>query len=370
MRNLTIGLAAASLVILVLRAAPSAAPQAHAESASWNAQGAASYLDGRMDWWLKWPNAARDHDTACVSCHTALPYALARTALQSALGARDMPAPQQAMLAHVTKRVRLWSEVEPFYPDQTRGLPKSSESRGTEAVLNALVLATRDRAAGSLGGDTERAFANMWALQFKAGDLKGAWAWLNFHYEPWESTESPYYGAALAALAVGSAPGGYAARADIQNQLGLLRDYLRRGAANERLFNRLAALWASGTWAGLFTSAEQQAIADAAFAIQAADGGWSTAALGTWTRGDGTALDTGSDGYATGLVAIALGRAGVPRSQPQLGKAIVWLVRHQDAGGMWRASSLNKQRDPASDAGKFMSDAATAYAVLALTDQH
>ncbi len=45
-----------------------------------------------------------------------------------------------------------------------------------------------------------------------------------------------------------------------------------------------------------------------------------------------------------------------------------YLRRTQDrVSGRWTAISPNKQRDPASDTGKFMSDAATTYAVLSLT---
>src|SRR2546425_1786552 len=120
-------------------------PRAYESSPSWNSRAAAAYLDGRMDWWLHWPNAARDHDTACVSCHTAVPYAMARPALRTAIGEHNLASPERVMLANVVKRVRLWKDVEPFYPDQTRGLPKSSESRGTEAILNAVVLAAHDR---------------------------------------------------------------------------------------------------------------------------------------------------------------------------------------------------------------------------------
>ena len=74
-----------------------------------------------------------------------------------------------------------------------------------------------------------------------------------------------------------------------------------------------------------------------------------------------------SDGYATGLVVLALKRAGVQGQEPRLRKAIDWLAAHQKSDGTWPAVWVNKKRDPTSHVGKFMADSATAYAVLALS---
>jgi len=63
-----------------------------------------------------------------------------------------------------------------------------------------------------------------------------------------------------------------------------------------------------------------------------------------------------------------LQQAGLPRTQPQIQRGMEWLASNQQTAGNWLAWSLNKQRDPASDAGHFMGDAATAYAVLALSN--
>jgi squalene-hopene/tetraprenyl-beta-curcumene cyclase len=357
-----------ALVIGVLTARVAGDPRAGAtDPRPWDPKAAANYLDGRATWWSSWPNAARDHGTFCVSCHTALPYALARPTLRAPL-AESAPAPAEVKLVeNVVKRVTLWREVAPFYPDQQRGLPKSSESRGTEAILNAVILTGRDAERGHLSDEGRAALANMWALQMRTEALSGAWAWLNFHYEPWESSDAPYFGASMAALAVGIAPDKYAESADIQENLKLLRTYFQREYERQPLFNRLMALFASTRLSGLLRPDDHRSIVEAALGKQQADGGWSTASLGTWKRVDGSALDTRSDGYATGLVTLVLQRTGMAPSNPQLARGLDWLRQNQNREtGQWPASSLNKQRDPATDAGRFMSDAATAYAVLAL----
>lgn len=336
-------------------------------SGNWSPKAAAAYLDGRSTWWMAWPKSARDHETFCISCHTAAPYALSRSALRKDLG-EESPSPnEQKILANITKRVRMWKDVEPFYADQTSGLPKTSESRGTESILDALILVWNDVPSGKLSADARLALDNMWALQLKSGDMNGSWAWLQFHNAPWEG-DSQYYGTTLAAIAIGSAPGDYKSEPAIQPGIKRMEDWLRKGMDAQTPIDRVALLWASAKLPGLLTEDQQKLIIEQTLAKQQADGGFSISSLvGAWKRKDNTPLDTASDGYATGLVAFALEKIAAPQAQENLNRALAWLSHNQNpADGRWPASSLNKKRELESDPGRFMSDAATAYAVMAL----
>lgn len=365
-QNWTVGLIGLLLAYSVAVAASKSATESAPHE--FDAKAAAAYLDARAEWWSTWPNAQRDRGTFCISCHTTLPYALARPELRAPLGERQPSSAESKIFNNLLTRARSWREVEPFYPDQTRGIPKTSESRAIEAVMNAVVLSRRDARTGHLSDDTRTAFDVMWSLQMKTGPNNGAWTWLNFNYEPWESPNSPYFGASLAAIAVGSAPGGYAASPEVQDRVKALRGYFERQHTTVSLLNQLMGLWASGTMHDLLTPEQRRGTIDAVFSAQQADGGWSTSSLGTYRRVDKTSNDTKSDGYATALACLALQVAGV--DDPRIAKGLDWLRRNQDrATGRWIATSLNKERDPESDTGKFMNDAATAYAVLALTYQ-
>jgi len=351
-------------------------------SETWDPKAAAAYLDQRADWWVSWKNAERDHGTFCVSCHTAVPYQLARPALRKSLAESGPARSERLILENVIKRVRTWKDIAPPYSDKDYGPNKEVESRATEAVLLAFVLANHDRQTGKLSDDTRSAFDNLWVLQRTDGPSKGGWPWQLFDLNPWEGNTSPYHGATLAAVAVGVAPDNYRATPAIQKNITALRDYLDREYSAQPLVNRATLLWASTKLPGLVSSKRQRAIIEELSKQQQPDGGWSlfpltktwrdwtpSALIGKWKRKDGSLQDLNSDGYATALVVFVLQQAGVPRDDDRIQRGRAWLRQHQNkTEGFWYTSSLNKWRDPASNAGRFMSDAATAYAVLALID--
>ena len=279
------------------------------------------------------------------------------------------------MLASIEKRVRLWKEMDPFYSDATSGAGKEVESRNAESVLNAVILSSYDQRLGHLSETTRTAFANAWALQSTTGPTSGAWVWQNFHYTPWESPESEYHGAALMAVAVGKAPDHYRDDPGIAANLAALTKYLSSHYEAQPLLNKVVALWASRWFPGVLTPAQRSKLLADVYALQHADGGWSLTDLGTWQRMDDTPLETRSDGYATGLTVLVLEEmdAGKPRAplhdEEPVARGTAWLLANQDkTTGAWPAWSLNKNRDTRTNVGKFMSDAATSYAVLALDE--
>ena len=336
---------------------------------TWDRQSAARYLDSREVWWQTWDRAQKDHGTLCVSCHTQASFALARPALSRSLGEKDSSPAEQAMLASIQKRVRMWDQVQPFYSDELYGTGKEIESRNAESVLNAVILSSYDAPLGRLSDTTRLAFNNAWALQSKSGPDAGAWVWQNFDYTPWESKESQYYWAAQMALTVATAPGNYRADPAIAANLAALKTFLRTHYDEQPLLNKIVALRASAQFHDLLTDQQRNALLGLLYTLQRPDGGWSLTDFGAWQRRDKTPLETKPDGVATGLALLALEENGFDNSHAALARN--WLIANQDkTTGAWPAWSLNKNRDPNSNVGQFMSDAATAYAVLALESRH
>ena len=347
----------ASQIVPIHGAVHSDAPNMHA---------AARYLDDREIWWQNWPRAQKDQGTVCVSCHTQLPYAMARPLLQRQLHETAVTPANKVMLDSVEKRVTNWSKMIPFYSDEKNGPGKTVEAHATESVLNAVILASYDIAQGHLRPITRTAFDNAWALQQQSGPLAGAWIWQNFHLGPWEGEESGYQCAALLMATVLNAPDGYAKEPEVNVHLEHLQAFLRREYAEQPLLNQLYVLWASARKPNLLTPTERKSLLAVLQDQQQADGGWNTTNMDERDRKDDSPEPTESDGYATGIAVLAMEQAGVPPRDPVLLRGVSWLTTHQQQDGSWSALSINKKRDPGSDPALFMQDAATAYAVLAL----
>ena len=368
-----------ALVVVTVAAGTVAAQRPPAPA--WKPERAAAYLDQRMDTWFARGDKLRtgDGQTICVSCHTAIPYALARPGLRRTMHVSD-PTPQETRLVDETiRRVETFGTHQLIFEDETNRLA----SRGTEAVLYSLLLANARATNGrkDLDEPIGKALAHLWETQ----RADGAWDWLDFFLEPFESADATYQGAAWAALAAGM----NSRETDRTPGRRNLVAYLRLNYAAQNLYNRTWALLASVQMKELLTRAERDALMADISARQQADGGWSLDGLGSWrwSRTSGPfrspgerdrSLSSRPDGLATGLIVYALRSAGVPADRPVVKKGVAWLRQNQQSvraddpdAPPWRAHSMNYDREHGGSRGEpwrrfFMSDAATAFASLAL----
>jgi squalene-hopene/tetraprenyl-beta-curcumene cyclase len=353
-------------------------------SASWDPAAAAAYLDARMDLWFANGTKLRtgDSQTACVSCHAGLAYALSRPVLRRVMRVDTFSTQEVQLIAETTRRVETYATHQVLYDFNER---RQIESRGTEAVLNAVILTSADAAEGvrEPSAATRKALARLWETQ----RADGRWDWLEFGLEPWETIEAAYHGATFAAFAAGTAAGPRdgVATAGIER----LRSYLSINYPAQHLYNRTWALLASTRLKSVVTDAQRDALIADLVQAQRADGGWSLYAMAPWkwsktappvkSPGDIDAtLLSQSDGYATGLVVYTLTQAGVARNHPAIRNGLRWLETNQRGvpvagipGRAWHAHSLNHDREHGGEKGEpwrrlFMADTATAFAILAL----
>jgi hypothetical protein len=168
-----------------------------------------------------------------------------------------------------------------------------------------------------------------------------------------------------------------------------LRAYLTERYAEQNLFNRTSLLLASTRWKDLMSPAQREMLIGELRKAQQPDGGWSLGGMPGWRWGRGglrarppgtpdAGLLARSDGYATGVVVYTLRRTGIGPDDPAVKRGLRWLESHQEpvvvgehAYAAWRSHSLNYDREHGGERGEawrrlFMSDAATAFAVLAL----
>src|SRR5512136_2345523 len=202
-----------------------------AGQSDWDRPAAAKYLDDRINLWFVRATQlpAGEGKVTCISCHTVVPYLLARPALRKAMRITE-PTPQEARLLDNVKR-----RAETWLNGGSMSDAKHGGQNGTEEVLNALILARHDadEVKPQASEITRKAFRQLWETQRS----DGAWDWMDFAQEPDESAGARFFGAALAAVAVGTVPAlyrggeGYSAY-----PAGNLRGYLREHYSRQNLY--------------------------------------------------------------------------------------------------------------------------------------
>jgi squalene-hopene/tetraprenyl-beta-curcumene cyclase len=326
------GTASAETPIDFPKPAANSADEPRAQSVSLSA--AARFLDGAAVNWTR--------ERKCATCHTNVPYLFARGTL------KDPPSEGAAIVR------RFFENRAAHWDDDAKAAKPRFDA---EVVVTAVALAFHDaQTSGKLHLLTRQALDRMWTLQRP----DGSWNWLKCAWPPFEHDD--YYGVVFAAVGTAIAPDGYSQTEAAQQGLKKLKEYLRT-TPPPSLHHKAWLLWASAKLDGLQTASERQQTIKELLALQRDDGGWNLASLGDWQGHDGRANDKNapSDGYGTGLVVYVLRQAGVSAKDEAIQRGVRWLRTNQRASGRWFTRSLNTDR------AHYITNAGTAFAVLALT---
>ncbi len=301
---------------------------------SFSALQAAKYLDRSALNWQK--------TKSCATCHTNLFYMAARPALSSVFPDSGEVRGMYEDYRRVRWASKLPSEAHGYWPIVV----------GTGLTLNDLQTSGRHSAVAREVLDI--------MLTLQRAD--GGWNWPDCNYAPMEIDD--HYGVTLATLAIGIAPDGYAETAQARAGLENVREYFENNPPKS-LHHRAMLAWCSVRVAGIITPEQRQTTLNELLELQLEDGGWSTSGFLTdWhglERNDGEAFETKtSDGYGTGFAIVVSRELGLAADDPRLKRGIDWLQKHQRVSGKWFT------RSPVNDAGNLISNAGSAFAILAL----
>ena len=276
----------------------------------------------------------------CVTCHTNVPYLIARPILES-------KTPVEA----ITRKL-----FESTSASLKASMDKGVKPPALDLIPTVAALALNDRSAGNtLQPATKMGLDLIWGLQRE----DGGWDWKNpYNHEPFEQDE--YFGVALAAWAVAAAPEQYAATPAAEKGIAKLQHYFASRDA-PTLFHRAFAVLASTYAIDFLNGAARKDFLRDIFALQKKDGGWSLFDLGPWKvptpKFEGMPE---SDGLATGLMLLVALRLETNVADPKVAAGLQWLEKNQRESGWWFTPSIGKVRPTG-----LLANAGTAYAVLA-----